>query len=57
MKFQVQIIRGYKRYATEGITLLEEFSSASEMYKITHRGQQTTLDQLEAEDLINMEML
>ncbi|MDB4125871.1 prepilin-type N-terminal cleavage/methylation domain-containing protein [Candidatus Marinimicrobia bacterium] len=48
--------RGYvdKGYATEGITLLEEVSSASEMYEAMHGGQQTTLDQLEAEGLIKV---
>tara|TARA_B110000116_G_C16494716_1_gene428539 strand:- start:139 stop:579 length:441 start_codon:yes stop_codon:yes gene_type:complete len=37
-----------KDYATEGIIFLEEVASASEMYEAIHRGQQTTLDQLEA---------
>ena len=46
--------RGYvdEGYATEGLILLEEVASASAMYEAMHGGQQTTLDQLEAEALI-----
>ena len=43
-----------KGYGTEATVALKEIASASEMYESTHGGQQTTLDGLESEGLVDV---
>ena len=44
-----------KSYCSEAQILLKEVAGASAMYEASHGGQQTTLDELEANALIDVE--